>query len=793
MITSHKRRRVAALSASATVALALVIGGANALAAPNRSAAVAVDSTYLADTLGLPTDTVVETVTYDRFQWLLQQPGQYAFVIGSAADPGFPAKVVSADAAAKAAGAAKIYWYDPNLTGQTGIRNLNTRVPSGINLAPASQEFYGNTWRSLLAQYLGNGLKATVTGQETKVSVAADDTVVNDSVDPVWDVRSSATPAVTATDDVFFVYDKDATTNGVPDKIVSWVNLSSVSDANGAVASALAAAGGGAVVDQLGQFEWWKSSANRKHDLSYPNDLINGGDIITDADGVDGWRVKQITYPELLHLLDIKETASTNFVLLFGGTWCHNTRAVIKDVNAEAQANGIHTVYNFDLVLDGGTTNGTNQGANPIHVRDNANSGSTFNFRPSWVYGDVVRTYFRNLVTEYDPNAGNRVAYYSKADLTVFPDVVRKLQVPFLINYQRGTGSQPSTTAVKRQWIQQNTDASTGLPTFKEYMSEWWFTHPSPQLGLSFPIPADESGLSPAQQSQLTTARLNLAFGQEAIAKLRVFFGGLPGSVASTQSIQAPSVDSETAPQVTLSIDNTYGRQATGSATLAVDGLNYPVAIAENKAVFVLPKFAAGTYPFTVTYPGDSNVVGFTVAGNLTITQAASTPTNPTASASPSPSASPSATASPSPAPTATPSPSVQPSATPAPTTPPVGPQTPVYSGTEPEVRTITKTVRETRTVYVTPAPSPAPSLEPSPEPSVSAAAEDPSEPSEEPSAIASAEPSATPEPGPVQQADASGSGGGSDALTTVAVVGALIGATGLSLGGIALWRRRGL
>ena len=90
------------------------------------------------------------------------------------------------------------------------------------------------------------------------------------------------------------------------------------------------------------------------------------------------------------------------------------------------------------------TVNGTNGGANPIHVRDNANSGATFNFRPSYVYGDVVRTYFKNLVTEYDPNSGTRVSYYPGGDLTAFPDVVRKLQVPFLINYQRGTGTNPS-------------------------------------------------------------------------------------------------------------------------------------------------------------------------------------------------------------------------------------------------------------------------------------------------------------------------------------------------------------
>lgn len=36
-----------------------------------------------------------------------------------------------------------------------------------------------------------------------------------------------------------------------------------------------------------------------------------------------------------------------------------------------------------------------------------------------------------------------------------------------------------------RQWIQQNSDASTGLVTFKDYVTEWWFARPSARLGLN--------------------------------------------------------------------------------------------------------------------------------------------------------------------------------------------------------------------------------------------------------------------------------------------------------------------
>lgn len=624
------RRRIVAATAGLAVALGPVAVGALGVAsdaAPTRTAATSVDTTYLSDTFpGLSANPVLETVTYDRFQWLLQQSGQLAFVIGNAADADFPAKVVAAEAAAKAAGAPKVYWFDPNLSGQTGTKNLDTRNPGGINLAANAQTIFGNTWKNALGQYLGNGIKSVPNASATSVTVTADDTVVNDVDNPLWDYRSSPAQApVAANADLFFVYDKAGTgTGGAADKIRSWVNLSATStpDVATAVTTALSAAGGAAGIDQLSQFAWWKDAANKKHDLSYASDARYGGDIITDADNADGWRIKQITYPELLHLLSIKDDAAKNFVLLFGGTWCHNTRAVLKHVNEEAQENDVTTVYNFDLVLDGGNVNGTNGGGNPIHVRDNANSGSTFNFRPSYLYGDVVRTYLKNLVTEYDPNTGTRVSYYPNGDLTAFPDVVRKLQVPFVLNYQRGTGTNPSSTAVKRQWIQQNTDASTGLPTFKEYMTEWWFTEPSAQLGLDFAIPADESTLTDAQKAQLTQARANVAFAQEGLGKLDDFFGGLPGAVVSTQTVTAPAVAYGTAPKVTVAIENEYGRIPAGTATLTLAGKSYPVTVAQNAAVFTVDKLVPGTYPFTVSHPGDGQIVPFTKTGSLAVTKA---------------------------------------------------------------------------------------------------------------------------------------------------------------------------
>jgi hypothetical protein len=668
MSTTRTRAASALVAAALGLAPLALSGVTGAAHAASRSAQTSVDTSYLADTLGLPANTVVETVTYDRFQWLLQQPGQFAFLIGNPADANFKANAVAADAAARAAGVSKIYWFDPNLSGYaktsaTEYRSLDTRNPSDINLAASSQTVFGNTWKHLLGAYLGNGIKSTA-ASSTTVTISSDNTVVNDAVNPLFDYRTGQTTAAGSRDDLFFVYDKDHTSGGAADKIVAWTDLSTAADVaavTAGVGTTLTAAGGGAVIDALDQFHWWKSAANGKHAASYADAQRYGGDILTDADAADGWRIQQVTYPELLHILDKKDDAQQNFALLFGGTWCHNTRAVLKDVNAQAQDNDVKVVYNFDLVLDGGTTNGSNGSGNPIHVRDNANSGSTTNFRPSNLYGDLVRTYLKNVVTEYDPNSGSRVSYYAKGDTAAFPDVVRKLQVPFVINYQRGTGSTPSATSVKRQWIQQNTDSSTGLPTFKEYMSEWWFTHPSARLGLNatytspanpgFPvdlaIPAtadaaedapdsafltaaekttlsadDQASVVGARRALVAQALTNKVFGQEAVSKLKTFFGGLPGGVVSDQVVRAVPAKVGSAAQVNLSIANDYGRIPTGQATLTIAGRTLTAAVANAGASFAVSGLAAGSYPFTVSYTGDDQIVGFSKTGTLVVSKA---------------------------------------------------------------------------------------------------------------------------------------------------------------------------
>src|SRR3954466_517471 len=113
-ITSRWTRAGGALAAAAaTLALA---SAQPAEAAPARTATTTdyTTATYLQHALGLPasdTDPAIEPVTYDRFQWLLQQPGNLAVLIGDPAqDPSFAARARDVEAAADAAGVDTVYW-----------------------------------------------------------------------------------------------------------------------------------------------------------------------------------------------------------------------------------------------------------------------------------------------------------------------------------------------------------------------------------------------------------------------------------------------------------------------------------------------------------------------------------------------------------------------------------------------------------------------------------------------------------------------------------------------------------
>jgi len=513
--------RSASALAAATVVAALATTPATAGAAPARTASTTsyTDVTFLQHALGLPTsDTspAIDSITYDHLQWLLQQEGKFAILVGDPVlDPTFAARAQEVETKAKAAGVEKVYWFDPNLSGSAQVGNitepaLDIRNPSTIPLAAASQTIYGAAWLNLVGQYLGNGVtttlaSGTVGDEDTKITAATLTGKVNDygsnagfstkvgstSGGALYDYSTTATPA-NVTHSYFFVYDKDRTVtpsggSAQPAKIASWVDLTDKGAAAATdVATAISTVGAG-TLGSLDEFDWWKSSINWRQSFTSTTD-VRGKQVpvITDAENAaseGGWRINQITYPQLVDLL--KSGANEkNAVILFGGTWCPNTRPVIPAINQDAQENDV-TVFNYDTVLDGGTVGGaTTSATNPLQTRNTTgpNAASTVNNNASFLYGDVVSRYLGNVKTEYVPTTNSTVTYYPGADNSATDKVKRinKLQVPFVLGYKGKTGDEPAD-GVTRQWI-----IDKGNGAYTEYMSQWWLTNPQPnQLGIS--------------------------------------------------------------------------------------------------------------------------------------------------------------------------------------------------------------------------------------------------------------------------------------------------------------------
>ena len=133
--------------------------------------------------------------------------------------------------------------------------------------------------------------------------------------------------------------------------------------------------------------------------------------------------IRPITYKQLTWLLD----QEGSYLILLGGSWCGNTRAVIKIINDYAVKNHV-AVYNFDTKLDGGYPRAFWDYAKDLHIRDNSNEFVG-------LYVDLVSEYFPNIETEYAIDSENNIFTVNDEGETV---TVNKLQVPYFLAYTKG-------------------------------------------------------------------------------------------------------------------------------------------------------------------------------------------------------------------------------------------------------------------------------------------------------------------------------------------------------------------
>jgi hypothetical protein len=557
-----------ALAAATAVALSPLspLGGLGAAHAADTvpPATHCIDFDYFNDVYpGVGANSVFETVTLERFKYLLRdKSGNFAFVIGDPNDANTQATIGYINQVAKQYGISKIYNFTPKIDGgKWNLWNWNdlASVTGGAGLTYWKNEGPTSTTGGNPGSYFSTHTDDYL-NKDTNPEFVRTDGVINGPYLFVYNKDRQVDVGGTATDDhiVSSLSDrKTATDLDTPAEVDAYKAevlsvLDDVPAANYATNTA---------------FQFWKDEANRRHNSTYADASIYGGDILTDEDNTDGWRVQPITYPEWIALL--KKDGDIPF--LFGGTWCHNTRAIVKDVNKDAQKYGVKKVYNFDYSLFSSSNGGTNYD----HSRSSGTgitTGTGVDTRllyPSQVYGQTVNTYLTNAVAEYGkvgqagtpPNNPNY--YYPDGDITKPIENAVRIQVGHFLTYNKNhVDSLGNPAPVVDQAIRQN-DPGTNT----EYMTEWWYVK-----GKDLPV-GDPSyrGSSAAGSNALANQR---AFAKEGIDDIEQVFRGFTDSLTSATTVTG--VDSQVVKgspvtlNVALDAENFtpyQSAQATGSGT----------------------------------------------------------------------------------------------------------------------------------------------------------------------------------------------------------------------------------
>ncbi|MFC6333514.1 S-layer homology domain-containing protein [Paenibacillus septentrionalis] len=145
--------------------------------------------------------------------------------------------------------------------------------------------------------------------------------------------------------------------------------------------------------------------------------------------------LKTITYEDLVTIFE----SEGNFAILFGGAWSEETQADIRYINEVAKEYGIHTLYNFDIRLDG----------NELDISDSSSKYAHY-------YVDLVNEYLTNIETLLDPAVEN-VSYVQNGGAEI---AASKLQAPFLFIYNKNHQVEGASAPIVASLEKHNVDES---------------------------------------------------------------------------------------------------------------------------------------------------------------------------------------------------------------------------------------------------------------------------------------------------------------------------------------------
>ena len=514
--------------------------------------------------------SVFETVTFERFEYLLRKStGKWAFLIGGPEDPALQRTIGHIQKVAAAEGIERIYNFDPKLDGEA----LSIFDLTGYDLDSADnagKDQFLDLGERLVSSYLGKDA-------ETPFALADDAAKPDRRVAPEHPY--------------LFVYDAAGGDDArIVDALVTPPAALDDAAAVTAYESDVKRVLTSAPLDVDTQWDFLSSEHNRRHYERYvknadpaveaANRKRFGGDIfdaaedLTDGDE-DDFRIESVTYPELLNILD----SDGEFLVLFGGTWCHNTAAIIKQTADYARRYGIRKVYNFDFSLDSTGNSGTLD----KHIRDNSFrtvNGTSRKTRPAYLYGRILDR-LANAKTQYKVTAdepGTQSTSPVRYDVDGTERLARKIQVGHLLAYDKdatndGRPAPVRDQAIRSDWTNPDGNVFAGNV---EYMSEVWFTQ-----GKDAPFDAGDPDRLRGNVNVATEVGQNALqnqrnFAKEAIDQIRDVIAGVAGGYDSTVTVSgAPASVSIESPgsltaQVRVDTDFTgFYSDRTAGATLA--------------------------------------------------------------------------------------------------------------------------------------------------------------------------------------------------------------------------------
>lgn len=348
--------------------------------------------TYLKDD-----NAVYQTMSYDQMTKLFESEGTYMVLFGGSWCGNTQSVVSQINDVAKEYGVETIYMFDWRVDGRIDGKGVDRHLRDNEN------EFR-HLYVDMVNKYLPN--ITTISDREEGgiryTNEAGEEALANKMYVPFLmlynkdnkDAAGNPAPIIAQYEKMYWWPD-DFQTEGKDDekKIEAYKNeIRPMFD--------YIAKDGVAQLDYVSTFDYFKTAFNGRQ----------GAEIFEDSEE-SSFVFETVSYYQLRKTLE----SEGNYVFLFGGPWCSNTRAVVKLVNEYANKYNIDTVYNYDTRFD----------SDKYNTRDSENPYAS-------MYVDMVKENFPGIITETPIEKGIR--YTNEAGEEI---LANKLWVPYVFVYNK--------------------------------------------------------------------------------------------------------------------------------------------------------------------------------------------------------------------------------------------------------------------------------------------------------------------------------------------------------------------